>query len=53
MGVTVLVAGVVAAVLNLILPQEDPADEEEEEPQVEVVDVEAHHAELPKEKQAD
>lgn len=48
----VLVAGVVAAVLNLILPQEDAPDEEEE-PQVEVIDVEAHHPETPKEKHAD
>ncbi|KIP02253.1 hypothetical protein PHLGIDRAFT_130842 [Phlebiopsis gigantea 11061_1 CR5-6] len=47
-----LVAGVVAAVLNLILPQED-VDDEDEEPQVVVIDVEAHHAESPKEKHAD
>jgi len=36
-----LVAGIVAVVLNLILPQEDVEDEIEAE--AEVVDVEAHH----------
>lgn len=38
---SVLAAGVVAVVLNLILPQED-ASEAEDRDEVEVVDVEAH-----------
>ncbi|KAI0089343.1 Xanthine/uracil permease [Irpex rosettiformis] len=43
-----LVAGIVAAVLNLILPQEDPLDDEDDEEdneRVEVVDVEARLSE--------
>ena len=45
----VLVAGLVAAVLNLILPQEDNEDDEEEPlPTVEVIDVEAHQPEKEK-----
>lgn len=47
-----LVAGIVAAVLNQILPQEDK-EEEDEETGVEVIDVEAHHSPLEKEKDRD
>lgn len=42
----VLIAGIVAAVLNLILPQEDAKVEDDTfvgDADVEVVDVEAHH----------
>ena len=46
---TVLVAGIVAAVLNLILPQEDPQEEDDEDDSnVEVVDVEARFPESEK-----
>lgn len=38
-----MIAGIVAAVLNLILPQEDAKVEDDEPvPSVEIVDVEAH-----------
>lgn len=51
MASLVLVAGIVAAVLNLILPQEDKEDEEEVgEPVAEVIDVEAHREDPVKEK---
>lgn len=51
MEIAVLVAGIIAAVLNLILPQEDAPDvEEEDEAHVEIVDVEARHQEHEKEK---
>ncbi|GJE87281.1 xanthine/uracil permease [Phanerochaete sordida] len=46
-----LVAGIVAAVLNQILPQEDKEEEEEElDTGIEVIDVEAHHTQPEKEK---
>ncbi|EKM60121.1 uncharacterized protein PHACADRAFT_138561 [Phanerochaete carnosa HHB-10118-sp] len=44
-----LVAGIVAAVLNQVLPQEDE-DDGGDEPSVEVIDVEGHHVQLEKEK---
>ena len=47
-----MVAGIVAAVLNLILPQEDKEDDETEAG-VEVIDVEAHAVVPEKEKHAD
>ena len=50
----VLVAGIVAAVLNLILPREDSVSgslgDEDEVHAIEVVDVEARHNDLVKEK---
>ena len=44
-----LVAGIVAAILNLILPQEDKVDDDDSSTGADLVDVEAHQFEKEKE----